>query len=289
MTAFQLFCNKAHRGPGGTLLLLSAIICLNSCGFGGNSDGSSVIGGILTELIKGAASSQPESLELPAITAADNVIEHTGFVLSYNPSTKLPHWVAYELTSEETEGDADRDEFIFKKDPEWKSSQAMREDYAESGWTKGHMACAGDFKWDEDAMEETFYLTNICPQDRELNKGDWNYLEKQVRHWARRYGKAWVVSGPIVGKNKYGKIGERDVTVPDAFFKAVLTPTKGGYQSIAFVMGNDSKRYYLDKCSMSVNELERLTGLDLFTALPDDIEEQTEGQYSPKDWGIKVK
>ena len=230
-----------------------------------------------------------EMLELPDFTAGDRIIRHDGFVLSYDADARIPKWVAYELTAEETNGDAERDELIFKMDPSYKRTQAMREDYSESGWTKGHMACAGDFKWDTDAMQETFYLTNICPQDEELNKGDWNYLERQCRAWARKYGMVWIVCGPIVGKNRYGTIGERDVVVPDAFFKAVLAPGKNGYQSIAFVMGNDAQRYYLDKCSMSVNELERRTGFDLFPALPDDVEDFVESQYRPADWGIRIK
>ena len=109
-------------------------------------------------------------MELPAFDAGDHIIRHDGFILSYDADKKLPKWVAYELTADETEGDAERDEFIFKMDPAYKDVQAMREDYYDSGWTKGHMACAADFKWDSDAMEETFYLTNICPQDEELNK-----------------------------------------------------------------------------------------------------------------------
>ena len=228
-------------------------------------------------------------MELPAISGDEPVIQHAGFTLAYDADAKIPRWVAYELTGEETHGEAERDEILFKMDPSYNRTQAMREDYSESGWTKGHMACAADFKWDSDALEETFYLTNICPQDEDLNKGDWNYLEKQVRYWARDYGRVWVVSGPIIGSNRYGTIGERDVVVPDAFFKAVLRQDDKGYRSIAFVMNNDAERYYLDKCSMSVNDLEQRTGLDFFPALPDEVEESVESQYRPRDWGIRVK
>ena len=239
--------------------------------------------------LEGPAAPDGESLELPATTADAPLIRHEGFTLSYDKAARIPRWVAYELTAEETGGEAQRDELIFKMDPSYREVQAMREDYAESGWTKGHMACAADFKWDADAMQETFYLTNICPQDETLNKGDWNYLEKQVRGWARQYGRVWVVSGPIIGSNRYGRIGERDVVVPDAFFKAVLAPTRDGYQSIAFVMGNDSARYYLDKCALSVDALEEMTGLDFFPALPDEMEGAVEASLRPTDWGIRVK
>lgn len=229
----------------------------------------------------------PEGLlELPATSDSDIILTHKGFTVSYNADAHIPVWVAYELTEEETSGDIDRDEAVFKMDPSYSRTQAMREDYYDSGWTRGHMACAADFRWDEDAMNETFYLTNICPQDEELNKGDWNYLEKQVRYWARDYGKVWVVTGPIIGTGKYGTIGDRDVAVPDAFFKAVLASKNGKFRSIAFVMNNDSERYWLDDCSMTVNDLEKLTGLDFFTLLPDDVEDQIEGQLKFSDWNI---
>lgn len=233
----------------------------------------------------------PEAnIELPAISSTDVILSHKGYVTCYNPETRLPVWVAYELTEDETRGDANRDNSMFQMDPDFsKRNQAMREDYYGSGWTKGHMACAGDFRWDSEAMDETFYLTNICPQNEELNKGDWNFLERQVRRWAREYGRVWVVSGPVIGSGRYGTIGERRVVVPDAFFKAVMVQDYGKYRSIAFIMGNDDRRYYLYDCSMSVDELEARTGLDFFASLPDDVEEASESRCRPSDWGIKAR
>ena len=164
----------------------------------------------------------------------------------------------------------------------------MREDYSGSGWTKGHLMPAADASFSSTAMGETFYFTNICPQDETLNAGDWQYLEKRVRQWANRYGSVWVVTGPIVGENRYGTIGEREVVVPDSFYKALLIRKKNGsYSAIAFVMDNDDDRYYLKDCSMSVNELEALTGFDFFPGLDDTIEEKVEGTVRLSDWGIR--
>lgn len=245
---------------------------------------------LLPGIVSGKPQPLPEGLmELPATEDDDIILTHKGYVISYNADARIPEWVAYELTSDETNGDATRDESIFRMDPSYGSTQAMREDYYDSGWTRGHMACAADFQWDEEAIDGTFYLTNICPQDEELNKGDWNYLEKQVRYWARDYGKVWVVTGPIIGTNKYGTIGDRDVVVPDSFFKAVLTEKNGKYRSIAFIMDNDDKRYWLSECAVTVNGLEALTGLDLFPLLPDEVEEQVESQMKFSDWGIRER
>ena len=249
--------------------------------------------GLISKVFPGLTSPEeplPEGLmELPATSGDDIILTHTGFIISYNAEARLPEWVAYELTADETRGDVDRDESVFRMDPTYKGTQAMREDYFDSGWTRGHMACAADFQWDEEAMNDTFYLTNICPQNEELNKGDWNYLEKQVRRWARDYGKVWVVSGPIVGTNRYGIIGDRGVTVPDSFFKAVLAENRGKYHAIAFVMDNDDKRYWLDDCAMTVDELEDITGLDFFPLLPDDVETSVESKITLSFWDIKER
>jgi endonuclease G len=230
-----------------------------------------------------------ELLEIPALTPDGRIVQHGAYVSSYNTETLIPNWVAYELTAEETEGSRSREGMEFRKDPDLKGvPQAMREDYAGSGWTKGHLMPAADASFNSTAMGETFYFTNICPQDETLNAGDWQYLEKRVRQWANRYGSVWVVTGPIVGENRYGTIGEREVVVPDSFYKALLIRKKNGsYSAIAFVMDNDDDRYYLKDCSMSVNELEALTGFDFFPGLDDTIEEKVEGTVRLSDWGIR--
>ncbi|MBR0029199.1 MAG: DNA/RNA non-specific endonuclease [Bacteroidales bacterium] len=227
-------------------------------------------------------------LEIPASTGSGRIVRHGAYVTSYNTSTLIPDWVAYELTAEEAGGRRDREGIEFRMDPDLKGcTQAMREDYSGSGWTKGHLIPAADAATSSSTMAETFYFTNICPQDETLNAGDWQYLEKKVRSWARRYGSVFVVTGPIVGENRYGTIGDRDVTVPDAFYKALLVRRKdGSYSSIAFVMGNDSERYFLKDCNITVDELERLTGFDFFPGLDDRIEEKVESKVRLSDWGI---
>ena len=228
-------------------------------------------------------------LELPAQRPGDRIMTYQGYVSSYNPETLIPDWVAYELTADETRGEATRAEKDFSMDFNWEGKQARREDYWGSGWTRGHMAPAGDFMWDDSAMSETFYFMNICPQREELNNKDWQYLEKQVRAWARKYDKVWVVTGPIVGDNIYGTIGKDHVVVPDAFFKAVMVHDGKRYQSIAFVMGNDAERYWLQDCALTIDELEERTGIDFYPALPDDIEDDTESRYDFSVWGIRKR
>lgn len=230
-----------------------------------------------------------EQMELPAGGPEGDVLRFSGYTCSYSTDTKTPVWVAYELLPEEMEGDADRNDMRFQKAPGYRKPQAMREDYSASGWSRGHMAPAYDFRYSEEAMAETFYLVNICPQDAFLNAHDWEYLERQVRRWAREYGKVWVVTGPVYDEERYGSIGEREVAVPDAFFKAVLVRNRGRYRSIAFTMTNDDSRQYLYDCALSVNALEKLTGIDFFPRLDDSCEESVETQCECSVWGIRER
>ncbi len=226
-------------------------------------------------------------IELPAIQSDDYIVEYQGYVSSYNVFTKTPEWVAYELTKSETYGDAVRDGKFFSPDSNVLLPQPDDYDYRGSGWTRGHLAPAADFRWSDDAMWETFHFTNCCPQDEDLNNGMWNTLEKKCRTWARKFGNIYIVTGPVIGDNIYGTIGDSRVTVPDAFFKAVMVVGKDGkHHSIAFIMQNRRQNDNLQKCAMSVDELEEATGFDFFCALDDETEEKAEKDFSINFWKL---
>ena len=225
-------------------------------------------------------------IELPALESTDYIVEYQGYVSSYNALTKTPDWVAYELTKDETYGDAVRDGKYFRPDDRVLLPQPDDYDYRGSGWTRGHLAPAADFRWSDEAMWETFHFTNCCPQDEELNNGMWNTLEKKCRTWARKHGKVYIVTGPIIGKNIYGTIGSGRVVIPDAFFKAVMVQKGNTWHSIAFVMENREWNENMQNCAMSVDELEDLTGLDLFAALEDETEKKNEKGFSLSFWKL---
>lgn len=210
------------------------------------------------------------------------IISYSAYEVMYNPEYKIPRWVRYELLASETDGVWSRKGLKFTPDPSVSFPQADDYDYRGSGWSRGHMAPAADFKWSSTAMIETFYFTNCCPQDQAMNSGQWNTLEKKVRDWANRYGSLTVYTGPIVLDNAYGTIGYNKVVVPDAFFKAILA----GEQSIAFVMYNHNNNENLQKCAMSVDDLEALTGIDFFAEQVDDFENQVEATFNLRNWGL---
>ena len=280
---------KKSKTIASVLIALVALICLllKNLLFGSPEEPVEDPATVVTPAV--APADLSELMEIPALTTGGRIVQHGAYVSSYNPETRIPDWVAYELTAEETGGTLKREGIEFRMDPDLKGvRQAMREDYSGSGWTKGHLMPAADAAFSNSTLSESFYFTNVCPQDETLNAGDWQYLEKKVRQWANRYGSVWVVTGPIVGENRYGTIGERDVVVPDSFFKALLIRKQNGsYSAIAFVMDNDADRYYLKDCMMTVNDLETLTGLDFFPALDDVVEEKVESTLRLSDWGLR--
>ena len=90
------------------------------------------------------------------------------------------------------------------------------------------------------------------------------------------------MTGPLVWENTYGTIGNNKVVVPDAFFKAILT----GEQAIAFVMYNRPDNENMQKCAMSVDRLEEISGIDFFAELEDSLENRIEATYQLKNWGL---
>ena len=226
--------------------------------------------------------STPVNATLKAQDKQYPIISYSGYDVMYNPEYKIPRWVKYELLASETDGEWSRKGLKFTPDPSVSFPQADDSDYRGSGWSRGHMAPAADFKWSSKSMIETFYFTNCCPQDLSLNSGQWQTLEKKVRDWANRYGSVIVYTGPIVLDNIYGTIGYNKVVVPDAFFKAILA----GEQSIAFVMYNHNNNENMQKCALSVDDLEALSGIDFFAELDDDFENRVEATYNLRNWGL---
>lgn len=242
------------------LVTLSICLVFTGCRFERNDVKTA------TQTEKGTAN---QKIELPSYSNEEDVIEYSGFTTSYNHETLIPNWVAYELTAEELKPVYTSQSSTFSMDFDVKGRQASREDYSHSGWDKGHMAPKADMRWSEKSYWESHYFTNICPQNHELNAGDWNTLEIRVRAWARKFGRVFVICGPIVGENTNGTIGKKGVLVPDAFFKAILVPYNDNFTAIAFIMSNNGQHHKLSEYTCTVDDLESRIGRNLFVALDD--------------------
>lgn len=220
------------------------------------------------------------NLEIPVYTypgryGKEIIINRTGYTLSYNLYYKNPNWVAWELTREETKGEADRyDKFM--PDPDLPEPRVVHKDYTKSGYDRGHMAPAADMKWSKQAMIESFYMSNICPQVGNLNRGDWNDLEELCRNWADKYGRIYIACGPIFDSKSPKRIGVHKVAVPDRFFKVILIYNRKNPIAMGFIFKNTAHSQDIEKYMVTVDSVENVTGMDFFSKLPDEIENRIE-------------
>lgn len=219
-----------------------------------------------------------DQLLLPAklTDRAEQILKRTGYMVSFNKDMRLPNWVAWHLTAEHATGSSKRDGIKFEEDTDVPSPRATHADYIRSGFDRGHMCPAGDNKWSDKAMKESFLMTNICPQHPNLNRGDWNEMENACRDWAKEYGDLIVIAGPIFYNQNHKKIGKNKVVVPEAFFKVVLTLGDDEPKAVGFIYKNNKGNRSKDSYVNSVDDVERITGIDFFPALPDDIENKIE-------------
>ena len=218
----------------------------------------------------------------PLNDRSEKIILRKAYILSYNKDIKNPNWVAWLLSAEHADGNIPRRN-DYREDMDVPSPRATNEDYKGEKWTRGHMCRAGDNKWDEDAMRESNLLTNICPQHASLNSGLWNKIEQDSRNWAKKYGDLFIVCGPILYNKEHETIGANKIVVPEAFFKVILCLT-GTPKAIGFVVKNNEGKKKKDQFVNTVDEVEKITGIDFFPNLPDDIENKIEAYANLDDW-----
>lgn len=213
---------------------------------------------------------------------SDIILRRKSYVLSYNQETKLPNWVGWHLKGEHTDGPYRRFGYFFE-DEDVPQPRATLDDYRGSGWSRGHMCPAGDNKWDYKAMFDTFLLTNVCPQNANLNSGLWNSIEMDCRRWAREFGDIYIVCGPLLFRNEHETIGVNNVVVPEAFFKVILC-LNGKPKAIGFIIRNTEGNRKRDLYYNTIDQVERITGIDFFPSLPDVVEKSVEASVNIEDW-----
>lgn len=219
-------------------------------------------------------------------TISSELIERLCYTLSYNKTTRQPNWVMWQLTG---------DYVMKRKDDMWneyredydieEEFRATLGDYESSGYDRGHMCPGGDCNWNDEGRDETFLLSNICPQNPNLNRGDWKEIEIACRKWAKTYGSIFIVCGPIFFKSQeHVRIGQNKIPVPEAFFKVILYIDDFAPQAIGFICrntnGNRKKDFYVN----SIRQVERVTGYKFFTNLNDSIKSKVFEMNNIKSW-----
>lgn len=230
---------------------------------------------------------------ITAISIASNddvvTINHKAITVYYDTKRHIPLCVVHLLTRERMDiinspMAVKRKGMKYYADPDCKESPDWNE-LKGSGYDRGHMAPAGDMRWDAKAMQECFYMTNICAQDRGNNAGIWNRVENQVRDWAARTDTLIIFTGTITEKNPTF-VGKKDnIAVPTALFKVVYDTSR--QKAIAFLIPNSDIDGKIQNYTMSVRQLEARCGVDFFCKLPKRKQDEIENNFNQSDWMFK--
>ncbi len=258
-----------HRLP--YLFLLLAAVFQSCCMCSeGSEDSSCRVGDSVRSLTRSGreAWSTLGDVGLPCIpdTIPSTIIERYCYTVSYNCVTHQPNWVMWQLTGEHVMNKKDGVWNEYREDEELPANcRATLEDYTGSGYDRGHICPGGDCNWDDEGRDETFLLSNICPQNANLNRGDWKEIELACRKWAKQYGSIYIVSGPLFLKSQeHERIGPHQLPVPEAFFKVVLCTEARAPKGIGFICrntdGNRKKDFYVN----TIRQVERVTGYSFF-------------------------
>lgn len=212
------------------------------------------------------------------------VIDRDGYALGYSEKHEQPLWVSYKLTKKEVLNKVAKRKDNFRADPLVKTGSASLKDYRKSGYDRGHLAPAADMAWSEQAMSDSFFLSNMSPQKAGLNRGMWKDLESLVREWAVKRESVYVITGCVIRPN-FLTIGPNKVTVPQWYYKIVYDADKK--EVISFLLPNRKPQKKLELFKLSIDQIEKVTGLDFLSNLEDELEEKIEKESSIGLWPLR--
>lgn len=228
-----------------------------------------------------------QRIGLPKLEDGEEVIVHPGHMLVYSEKHEQPKWTAHVASPDLIKGNLARiDSFL--PDPLVMTGTAVTADYWNSGFDRGHMVPSADMRWNLEALQGTYYYSNISPQVPELNRETWADLED----WGRRYvnfskRRVFVATGPVLrdGLPTMQKADRKnEVSIPEYFWKVFADLDGDTPKAIGFVMRNSKLDGPPISYAVTVDSVETLTGLDFFPALDDATEDRIEAMRELKDW-----
>jgi endonuclease G, mitochondrial len=221
-------------------------------------------------------------------TSTGEIVTHRHYTLSYVERHEQAEWTAYKMDRKMLNApNLPRNEH-FEFDASVSTGSTYDKDYSGSGYTRGHMTPAGDMAFDAEAMRESFYMSNMSPQLRPFNNGVWKELEENIRDWTYMANELYIITGPVL-HNPVKIIGRGNkVSVPMAFYKVLYDPLHN--KAIAFLIPHERSENRLETYMVSIDRIEEVTGLDFFSQLlPDQDEEAIESTFNPNLWRISDK
>jgi endonuclease G len=227
------------------------------------------------------------------------LLHHNEYILTYNKDLKLPTYAMYQLqASDVVKGDR---KDCFREDHRLSSvDRSTLSDYNEPVFDQGHLVPVEDMHRSFPTSVNTFYMSNMMPQAERFNRGVWKFLEGATRLWAKKRGTIYVISGPIFDRDQNGErdleadakriLPQQNVAQATHFFKIILQERSDGFiESMSFVLPHTfvstaPNPDYSETKFSTIDEIERLTGYDFFSELPDAKEAALEAFRANELW-----
>ena len=300
------------------LYLLFALLAVTACSGSDDDNGDgggtpdATVKNLNRNIVSDGLTDAVTRLEFPKVKGGKNriLVYRTSdkyginYCVEWDADKKSQRWSCYQMY-QGWQGDAGRydpdinpgnhpNERQYPYAPNLPASERWSEDYFYgSGFDHGHICPSADRQYSKEANYQTFYMTNMQPQYNKFNAKLWAEMEQKVRNWtpSSKNDTLFVCKGGTIDseENILTRLQGKQI-VPKYFFMALLLKTNGYYRAIAFWAENeniDRGNESLKQFAISIDELERRTGIDFFCNLPDDIEENVESSYNTSVWGMK--
>ena len=210
------------------------------------------------------------------------IVSHSYYNLQYAEEHEQAYWVSYKLTPNFLIKNATRKN-NFKPDSKITTGSATLGDYKGSGFDRGHLAPAGSMVFNQKAMDESFYMSNMSPQNPSFNRGVWKRLESKVRYWAKNCDSLFVATGPVL-KDLKKTIGENKVSVPNSYYKVLVRFDNKGIDGIAFLLKNTASKEPLNTFAVPIDSIEAITNIDFNSEWDTPIQNKIEKEIELSNW-----
>ena len=215
------------------------------------------------------------------------VIDRGDFIVGWSPRLRHPVWCAYHVPA--------RPRFEVGPRPGFRQDATAQRcpisgEYTGTGYDRGHMAPnhAIASRFGPEAQTNSFFMTNISPQSRALNRGVWREVEHRIADlWTAKWGETWVIVGAISEGREW--LSGSDVDVPTSFYQIIVAQDGRKVRAMAMLFEQEVPwRAWPTRYIVSIDELERRTGLDFLPDMEDGAEERLESATPTRLWPIRL-
>ena len=218
------------------------------------------------------------------------ILDRGEFKIGWSDSLRHPVWCAYHVTQKSRYENAKRPNFA--RDTSLPNAPTPK-DYTRSGYDRGHMVpnYAIVTRYGEQAQAKTFLMSNIIPQTPALNRGVWRDVEHRIADlWTARYGEIWVVVGCLSNTTYPETLGGTSIDVPTACYQVIIAQEGMDVRALAVLFDQRiSWDAWAARHIVTIDELEKLSGLDFNPELPSFIQDPLESDLPNRLWPIRPR